>query len=69
MSQHYTLTTIQTEAWCKKCNGMTTHRVSHRRLQFCIPCWNKSEAESIAKKAAAAAAPHQESLFPLKERR
>ena len=50
MSQHYTLSTTETQAWCNKCNGETPHRVSHRKLQFCIPCWNRSEAESIERK-------------------
>ena len=54
MAQHYTMPTTETEAWCNRCWGMTRHRVSERRLQFCIPCWKRSEAESAAKKMAEA---------------
>jgi hypothetical protein len=54
MGQHYTMATTETEAWCNRCFSMTRHRVAGRRLQFCIPCWTRSEAESAAKKKAEA---------------
>ena len=41
MSQHYPRNTVSVAAWCKKCQGMTQHTVSDRRLGYCIPCMEK----------------------------
>lgn len=46
MTQHYTLLTVEASAWCSKCGKMTAHRVSGRRLSFCIPCFKRSEQKS-----------------------
>jgi ribosomal protein L44E len=51
MVQHYTLLTVEVSEWCNKCRKHTPHRVADRRLQFCIPCWDRSQAESDADKA------------------
>ena len=62
MGQHYTLNTIETSEWCSKCHKNTPHRVAGRRLGCCIPCWDKSKAESDAEKAKPKP-PEQKSLF------
>lgn len=41
MAQHYTLATIEASEWCNKCGKNTPHRVSGRKLQYCIPCFDK----------------------------
>lgn len=51
MVQHYTLGTVEVSAWCNECRKDTPHRVAERRLQYCIPCWEKSLADSLAKKS------------------
>jgi hypothetical protein len=62
MGQHYTLQTVETSAWCNKCSKNTPHRVAGKRLSFCIPCWERSKAESEAEKAKPKQ-PEQVSLF------
>jgi lauroyl/myristoyl acyltransferase len=42
MGQHYTLSTVEVSAWCNKCGKNTPHRVACKRLQYCIPCFDKS---------------------------
>ena len=51
MVQHYTLSTVETSEWCNKCGKHTPHRVAGRKLGCCIPCWDRSKAESDAEKA------------------
>ena len=51
MGQHYSNATFEASEWCSKCFKNTPHRVADRRLQYCIPCWEKSKAESEAKKS------------------
>jgi hypothetical protein len=41
MTQHYTLNTVEVAAWCSKCGKETPHRVAHRRLQYCLSCYDK----------------------------
>lgn len=41
MGQHYTRNTVETAAWCGKCGKSTPHRVADKRLQYCIPCFDK----------------------------
>jgi hypothetical protein len=60
--QHYTLSTVEVSAWCSKCRKDTPHRVAARRLQHCLVCWDKSAAESAAKKSEPKA-PEQGKLF------
>jgi hypothetical protein len=62
MSQHYTTNTVQADAWCNKCNKLTPHRVADRRLQYCIPCFDRSKELSEAEKAKPAQ-PEQGRLF------
>lgn len=50
MGQHYTRNTVSTEAWCAKCDKRTQHHVNDRRLGPCIPCCERLEAESKARK-------------------
>lgn len=47
MGQHYTLNTLEVSAWCTPCGKMTPHRVADRRLQYCIPCWEKLGGEKV----------------------
>jgi|HubBroStandDraft_4_1064222.scaffolds.fasta_scaffold1297722_1 hypothetical protein len=54
MTQHYTTNTVEASAWCKKCAKNTPHRVADRRLQYCLPCFERSEKQSAADKKAAA---------------
>lgn len=64
MGQHYTLATVEASAWCKKCGKNTPHRVAERRLQYCIPCWARGDADSKAAKAdAKSSAAEQRDLF------
>ena len=60
MAQHYTLQTVEVSVWCGKCRKDTPHRVADRRLQFCIPCWEASQAESAAAKDAERPAPAEQ---------
>jgi hypothetical protein len=41
MTQHYTRSTVEASAWCNECGKMTAHRVADKRLQYCIPCFEK----------------------------
>jgi hypothetical protein len=63
MTQHYTLNTVEASEWCNKCGKNTPHRVADRRLQYCIPCWEKSQQESLEMKRVEAPAPQQINLF------
>ena len=49
MSQHYPRNTVSVAAWCKKCQGMTQHTVSDRRLGYCIPCMERPLPAAAAK--------------------
>ena len=49
MSQHYTSLTIEASAWCNKCGKNTPHRVADKRLQYCIPCYDKRPIEPARK--------------------
>ena len=60
--QHFTLATVETSEWCNTCRKNTMHRVSGRSLGCCIPCWERSKAESDAEKAKPKP-PEQVSLF------
>jgi hypothetical protein len=62
MGQHYTLNTIETSAWCTRCGKRTPHRVSGRKLSYCIPCFQRSEEASAAEKNKPAQ-PEQRRLF------
>jgi len=48
MAQHYTRDTVEVSAWCNKCGKATMHRVADRRLQYCIPCFEKSASGKIS---------------------
>ncbi len=50
MTQHYTLNTVEVSAWCGKCGKHTPHRVTERRLQYCLPCFQRGEAATAAEK-------------------
>lgn len=64
MVQHYTLNTVEVSEWCNRCRKNTPHRVADRRLQFCIPCWERGQAESqAAKDAPREPAAEQQKLF------
>lgn len=41
MGQHYTLNTVEVSEWCNKCGKNTPHRVAGRKLQYCIPCFDR----------------------------
>jgi len=62
MGQHYSLSTVEASEWCSKCAKYTPHRVARRKLGCCIPCWERSKAESDAEKAKPKP-PEQVSLF------
>jgi hypothetical protein len=47
MGQHYTLDTVEVSAWCSKCGKFTPHRVAARRLQYCIPCFDRLPASKV----------------------
>lgn len=50
--QHYPGNQISGEAWCRKCQTKTQHRIfNHRLSNVCIPCQEKSEAEHQARLA------------------
>jgi hypothetical protein len=49
--QHYTRNTVEAWAWCRKCSKSTRHRVDGVKLGACIPCLERLEAESEARKA------------------
>jgi len=53
MSQHFTRATVEASAWCARCWRLTPHVVSDRRLQYCIPCYQKNGAAQIKSKPAA----------------
>ena len=48
MSYHYPKSCVQAGAWCSTCGKNTPHRVADRRLQFCIPCFDKKAAVKAA---------------------
>jgi len=60
MSQHYTGLTVEASAWCQVCFKMTPHRVAEKRLQYCIPCY---ERPKLAVPDSAPAAAEQLSMF------
>ena len=62
MTQHYTHNTVQVDAWCNKCAKLTPHRVADKRLQYCIPCFDRSKELSDAEKNQPAR-PEQGGLF------
>lgn len=43
MAEHYPKSTVQVEAYCKKCQAMTPHRVHDGRVQSCLVCLEKLE--------------------------
>jgi len=50
MGQHYTSLTVECSAWCNKCGKMTQHRVADKRLQYCLPCYDRPKPEAKAEK-------------------
>ena len=38
MPQHFTRSTVSAEAYCKKCQNRTQHRVDDRRIGPCLEC-------------------------------
>ena len=64
MTQHYQKNVVETAAWCNECRKSTPHRVLGGKLAFCIPCWDRSAADSAAKKnGPKEEAPKQGDLF------
>jgi ribosomal protein L37AE/L43A len=61
MPAHYPRSTVSAEAFCKKCQKPTQHRIDDRRIGPCLECMEKLEAQHAAKKESAAA--RQENLF------
>ena len=57
MPHHFTKNTVSATFWCTKCNGPTVHMVMGGRRGPCVPCMEKQQAESAARKAAAEAEP------------
>lgn len=49
MGQHYTSLTLEVSAWCNKCGKMTPHRVADKRLQYCLPCYDRPRAAAVEK--------------------
>lgn len=41
MPEHYSKNTVSAEAWCKKCQRLTQHRIDHGRRGPCLECLKK----------------------------
>lgn len=54
MGQHYTASTVAVSAWCNRCNKNTPHRVADKRLQYCIPCFDRRPISTAPKPAQSA---------------
>ena len=50
VTQHYQKNVVETPHWCNHCTALTRWRVLNGKLAFCIPCWDRSAADSAAKK-------------------
>jgi len=63
--QHYPSHQLTNDAWCRKCERKTPHRIfNHRLSNVCVPCQEKAEAEHKHRLAnPEPAAPVQEALF------
>ena len=60
--QHFTLNTVEVSWWCNTCHKDTPQRVAGGKLAYCIPCYDRSAAESAAMKAETPL-PEQGNLF------
>jgi len=45
MKEHYSKSTVAVQAWCKKCNRSTMHRVDSGRKGPCIDCMERVAKE------------------------
>ena len=45
MPEHYTKNTSECTVWCKKCEGLTQHRVDDGRRGPCLVCIKRQELE------------------------
>jgi hypothetical protein len=53
---------VEQSWWCNTCYKDTPHRVAGGKLAYCIPCYDRSAAESAAMKAEPPL-PEQRNLF------
>lgn len=45
MPAHYPRSTVSAEAFCKKCQKPTQHRIDDRRIGPCLECMERLERE------------------------
>ena len=46
MAEHYTKSTTEVTAWCKRCNGLQQHSVGGGRLGACLVCIKRLEKQA-----------------------